>query len=129
MMDLLGKGAAWLEQQRTKFAAQEVYYLRGDSSVVLRATVGRSIFDQTGSDGLVSRTETRDYLILAADLLIDDVADTAKPGDQIIEGGLEDGFIYEVMAMPDEPCWRWSDQYRLTYRIHTKYVGRQPQIP
>lgn len=125
-MDLLAKSAAWLEKTRTKFAAQDVHFLRGDSAVVCRATIGRSVFDQTGDDGMVHRTETRDYLILATALLVDDVPDVPRPGDQIVEAGLEDGFVYEVMAPPSEPCWRWSDQYRLTYRIHTKYVGRKP---
>jgi hypothetical protein len=128
-MDLLAKSASWLEKTRTKYAAQDVHFLRGDSSVAIRATIGRSLFEDTDNYGLLTRTETRDYLILAADLLMDDVPVTPKPGDQIIEGGLEDGLIHEVADPPGQPCWRWSDQYHTTYRIHTKFVGRQPQIP
>lgn len=125
-MDLLAQGAAWLERTRTQYAAQDVHLLRGDASVAVRATVGRSVFEHTDDGGALTRTETRDYLILAADYAVSEEPDIPRPGDQILEGGLEDGRVYEVMNPPGEPCWRWSDQHGLTYRIHTKYVGRKP---
>ena len=36
-------------------------------------------------------------------------------------------FVYEVIRPGDEPCWRWSDSYRQTLRIHTKQVDQEQQ--
>jgi hypothetical protein len=46
-------------------------------------------------------------------------------GDAIREQ--QDGkvYVYEVMAPGKEACWRWSDPYRQTLRIHTKQVGTE----
>jgi hypothetical protein len=46
-------------------------------------------------------------------------------GDIIRETDGDSVYIYEVMAPGSEPAWRWSDDYRTTLRIHTKYVGRE----
>ena len=34
-------------------------------------------------------------------------------------------YEYEVMAPGNDPCWRWSDDYRRTLRIHTKLIGTE----
>jgi hypothetical protein len=126
MPNLLKQGSAWLARTMATHAAEEVHYLRGDSSVVVRATVGRSLYEQAGDDGYQTRTAARDYLIPAADLTVDDVPAEPQPGDRVVEGGLEAGQVYEVMAVAGEPCWRWSDDHRQVMRVHTKYVGQLP---
>ncbi len=55
-----------------------------------------------------------DFLVLA-----DELAFEPKPGDVIVA----DGRLYEVLDLAGERCWRWSDPYRQTYRIHTKDIG------
>src|SRR4051794_37527237 len=122
-MDLLAKASSWLEKTRAKHASQEVVYVRADSSTTLRATIGRSEFEMDEGNGLVTRVESRDYLILVDDLVLDDQPAEPQPGDRIVEGDLSDGVVYEVMAPVGQHCWRYSDPYRQTYRVHTKYVG------
>lgn len=113
MGDLLATGAAWLEQQRTRHLTTTVIYVRGEIELAVPATIGRTKYE--ADDGHVVRVEftDRDFLILAADLVLN--GDVTEPirGDLIREGTR--GF--EVLD------WRYSDPYRQTLRITTKEVG------
>jgi hypothetical protein len=113
MGDLLAQGAAWLEQQRTKHLATSVTYVRGALSVEVAATIGRTKVE--ADDGHVVRVEftDRDFLILAADLVLGGQVVEPARGDLIREGSRE----FEVLD------WRYSDPYRQTLRITTKHVG------
>ena len=66
--------------------------------------------------GLTINSQVWDFLILAEELGFD-----PEPGDVIVANGRR----YEVMNLSGEGCWRWSDPYRQTYRIHTKDIGAQ----
>ncbi|MBE7465495.1 MAG: hypothetical protein HS116_18615 [Planctomycetes bacterium] len=125
MRDLLAEGSAWLERQRTKHLSRTVTYRRGGESVEVRATVGKTVFQVDKGYGLQERYETRDYLILAADLALSGVAILPKPGDRVLETDAGKCFVYEVMAVGNEPCWRYSDPYRRTLRMHTKLVATE----
>jgi hypothetical protein len=113
MGDLLAQGAAWLEQQRTRHLTTSVTYVRGAQSAVVAATIGRTKFET--DDGTAVRVEftDRDFLILAADLVLGGQATEPARGDLIREGVRE----FEVLD------WRYSDTYRQTLRITTKHVG------
>ena len=113
MADLLGRGLAWLEEQRTKHLTTTVTYQYGSTSIDVPATVGRSQFELVDSGGVVLRVETRDYLISAAALGVE-----PKAGHRITDSG----HVYEVAELPGEPAWRWSDPLHQAYRIHTKEV-------
>ena len=124
-MDLLQRGSNWLQRQRTKYMTRDVIYVRGPDSIKVKATVGRTIFRVDKGYGVMERIEARDYLILAADLLLNGVQVLPKAGDRIQE--TEDGktFTYEILAPGNEPCWRFSDLYRVTFRIHTKLIATE----
>lgn len=122
MTDLLSKGSAWLDDQRTKHATKTVTYARGASSVDVSATVGRTVFQIDNGHAVLERTEARDYLILTADLVLDGSPALPERGDRIRESEGGATFVYEVMAPGKEPHWRYSDPYRKTLRIHTKQV-------
>jgi len=121
--DLLEHGAAWLEGMRKAHASRPVLYERGAASVEVQATVGRTLFEVTDDYGVVQRTESRDFLILAADLVLGGAAVLPERGDRVRE--TQDGrtYVYEVMAPGKEPPWRFSDAYRRTLRVHTKQVA------
>ena len=125
MPDLLQSGAAWLDRVRRANLAHTVTYLRGDQSVDVPATVGRTDFEAVDAYGAVERTESRDFLILAADLVLSGAAVLPEPGDRIREVQNGKTYVYEVMAPAKEPCWKWSDPYRRTLRIHTKEVATE----
>ena len=124
-MDLLQRGSDWLERKRNRHLTREVVFVRGADSVEVKATVGRTIFRVDKGYGVLERIEARDYLILAADLVLSGTPVLPKAGDKIQE--TEDGktFSYEILAPGNEPCWRYSDLYRVTLRIHTKLVAME----
>ncbi len=124
-MDLLTRGAAWLEDQRARHLSRTVTYLRGGDSVAVAATIGRTEFEQVDEYGVIHRMQSRDYLISAADLVLAGVPEQPSAGDRIRETAGEQIFLYEVMAPGGEPPWRYSDPYRRTLRIHTKFIGME----
>ena len=119
MGDLLDKGSAWLESQRSKHMTRDVTYARGLIAAVVKATVGRTEYET--DDGQVVRTEftDRDFLISVADLVLDGSLTLPDEGDQIRETQGTSVLIFEVMG------WRYSDPYRRTFRIETKHVGTE----
>ena len=125
MADLLAKGAAWLEQQRNTHYASPVTYQRGTATVELNATIGRTAFQQADEYGVVHHTESRDFLVLTAALVLGGSPALPQAGDRILEADGTKTLVYEVMAPNGEPPWRYSDPYRTTLRIHTKHVATE----
>jgi hypothetical protein len=125
MADLLEKASAWLEDHRTKFATRTVTYAHGDQIAYLPATVGKTVFEVDDGYGVLVRHESRDFLILAADLLSAGIVTSPQRGDRIREEQGDKVFVYEVTAPGKEPCWRFSDPYRKTLRINTKIVDTE----
>jgi hypothetical protein len=120
--NLLSKASEWLERQRQRYATSPVLYVRGASSVEVAATVGRTTFEVDDGYGVLVRSESRDFLVLAAELDLAGSSTLPRRGDQIRETQGTAVFVYEVTAPGKEPCWRWSDPLRKTLRIHTKEV-------
>jgi len=125
MTDLLAQGAAWLEAQRHAHCTSAVAYVRGEASVDLLATIGRTIFEQSDAYGIVERTEARDFLVRAEDLVLDGAVALPERGDRVRETVGAQVLVYEVMAPGNEPHYRYSDAYRWTLRIHTKHVDTE----
>jgi len=112
--DLLRQGSQWLEQMRTAHCSSPVEYRRPPDTVAVNATYGKTDVELADESGLTVRSHVWDFLILADALGLE-----PEPGDVIAA----DGRRYEVMNLGGEGCWRWSDPYRTTYRIHTKDIG------
>jgi hypothetical protein len=125
MADLLEQAASWLDGMRQAHLSRPVLYCRDDECVEVQATIGKTVFEVETGYGVVERIESRDFLI-AADLLVLDY-DLTMPrrGDRIKETVGEQTFVYEVMAPGNEDCWRYSDPFRRTLRVHTKFVGQE----
>ena len=124
-MDLLERGATWLDEQRHAHLTRTVTYERGADSVQLRATIGRTVFEQTDEYGIVHRIESRDFLVRSADLVLAGQPTLPQAGDRIREADGGVTHVYEVMAPGTEPPWRYSDPYRRVLRIHTKHVATE----
>ncbi len=125
MGDLLGKGADWLNDQRHRYLTRTVTYQRGTKVVILPATIGRTEFEQADEYGAIHKTESRDFLVRTADLVLGGAATLPEAGDQIRETDGSKTFVYEVMAPGGEPPWRYSDPYRRTLRVHAKHVATE----
>lgn len=108
-MNLLEKGAKYLDRMRTNRLTVSVLYL----NYQVQATVGKTVFKIDSGYG-VTYVESTDFLI-STDAL------KAEPKKRdVIEWR---GGKYEVLAPDSEPVWRYSDPYQTTYRIHTKKVN------
>jgi len=112
--DLLRQGSQWLEQQRTAHCSSPVEYRRPPDAYTVNATYGKTDVEVADESGLTITAGVWDFLILADELGLE-----PEPGDVIAANGRK----YEVMNLCGEGCWRWSDPYRQTYRIHTKDIG------
>ena len=125
MTDLLQQASDWLEAKRTQYASRVVTYARGAQSVEVLATIGKTTFEVDDGYGVLVRHESRDFLILTADLVLDAEQVLPQRGDRIRETQNQTVFIYEVSAPGKEPCWRYSDPYRKTLRIHTTEIDTE----
>lgn len=114
MPDLLRNSSNWLERMRTAFASSPVEYRRGEDAKTVNASFGMRDYEIVDESGLSVGSHVCDFLVLAAELGFE-----PKAGDAI----LADGRKYEVMNLGDEGCWRWSDSFGETYRIHAKEVA------
>jgi len=115
--DLLRQGSQWLEQQRTAHCSSQVAYRRDATEYPVNATYGKTDVEVADESGLTITAGVWDFLILADGFLPEGLE--PEPGDVIAA----DGRRYEVMNLAGQDCWRWSDPYRQTYRIHTKDTG------
>jgi hypothetical protein len=122
MRNLLANAAAWLDQKQKQFASQNVQYSRGSASATVAARFGRSVFEVAKSDGTFHQTDSRDFIITVADLILDGSAATPVAGDRISYETGGKTIVCEVMPFGSEPPWRYADEYRVSYRIHSKVV-------
>ena len=114
MTDLLRRGSQWLEQMRTAHGSSQVTYRRDVTELPVNATYGCTQVEVADESGLTVQSAISDFLILADELGLE-----PEPGDEIVA----DSQVYEVMNLGGEGCWRWSDPYRTTLRIHTREMG------
>ena len=114
MADLLQQGSDWLEQMRTQHCSSQVEYRRDAQVAGVNATFGKTDYEVADDYGLKIGASICDFLILAGDLGLE-----PEVGDVIAASGRK----YEVLDFGSDGCWRWSDPYRTTMRIHTKDIG------
>jgi len=122
MGDLLQDGLDWLEEQRKEHLTRAVTYRRGASSVQVAAMVGATRFEVDDGYGLVVEQEMRDYIIAAADLVLDGEQMLPERGDEILEERDGVTYVYEVMELGAQQHYRFCDPAGKTLRIHTKHV-------
>ena len=128
MGDLLDRGAAFLDAQRHQHLSRPVLYRvggRGTDEKEVQATIGKTEFEQADDAGLIHRVESRDFLVRTEDLDLGAGPILPRAGDQVRETVGTSVLVYEVNAPGGQPPWRYSDPYRRTLRIHTKYIGTE----
>jgi hypothetical protein len=125
MTDIIESGLGWLEDQRDIHRTDLVIYKRDAFSVGINATVGRTLFEVDKGRGILEKIESRDFLVLTQDLILDGNQTLPERGDVIRETRGTSTFVYEVMAPGKEPHYRYSDPYRKTLRIHSKLVDTE----
>jgi hypothetical protein len=120
MADMLSAGAAWLADQFAASASLTVAYKRGNNSSQFVATIGKSMFESSGQNGVTEQWESRDYIVKTADLPYGE----PLRGDMIVEdiGGVS--VFYEVAAPRGVPLFHYGDAFQHLVRVHTKRSDR-----
>ena len=120
MADMLSAGAAWLADQFAASASLTVAYKRGANSSQFVATIGKSMFESSGQNGVTEQWESRDYIVKTADLPYGE----PLRGDMIVEdiGGVS--VFYEVAAPRGVPLFHYGDAFQHLVRVHTKRADR-----
>lgn len=116
------RNAARLRARR----GRSIVYTDGAYSVTVVATLGAkllNVMDETGGTRIV--VTDRDYIVSAADLILNGVAVKPAKGAKITDAGDPDGVTrtWEVLPPADgEEHFQWADPYRVNYRVHAKLV-------
>ena len=125
MGDLLRQGSQWLAGVLKQHAASPVTYSRppadedGETiALYIAATVGKTDYEKLDQYGMPVGATASDFLVAGADLAA--TFGEPKVGDRITT---DDGVVYEVLDVPGQGCWRWTDGFGNTMRIHTKRIG------
>jgi hypothetical protein len=126
MGNQLASASAWLAAKLKAHAATEITYTRkgvaGDPFDAVKAQLEHELDDEFE---IQERTRRFDWLILPADLVLDGNQVLPQTGDRIIEVTGGDTITYEVAPVVDgEPPWRFTDQHRTQYRVHTQQIRR-----
>lgn len=125
MANIFQQGSDWLVDQLGAHATIDVIYQQDAEQIPVKATIGRTIFEQTDAYGVIQKIESRDYLIQTTHLQVSNTPILPKRGDRIRESFGDLVAVYEVMAPGKEPHWRYSDPFRKLLRIHTKHVATE----
>lgn len=126
-MGLLQRGQAMLNRALgdTEATPAPVVYSRRVGSAtqtvtLSRARYGRTLFSGLQESAVAVQWGERDYLIEVAELALNGSPTTPQRGDRITDGAT----VWELASPEtDEAPWRYSDQYRTTYRVHVKRVS------
>ena len=101
-------------------AGETVTYHRDSASVDVTAIATQPDFAVENDEGLITRFDGLDWMILAADLILSGSSAEPKDGDQIRQTRSDGIYVYEVMAPQGLAPFNWVGPYRLQYRVHTK---------
>lgn len=122
-MGLITEGAEFLAETQLAEEGLTIVYTRDEDSVQLVALAGRTPVEIATQQGFVERVMTGDWLVRAADLVLDGDAVEPQAGDRIeLAAGGEK--IWEVRApTPGAACWSSIGPQATILRIHTKQVA------
>jgi hypothetical protein len=116
-MNMLASGIRWMADKQAVHASVNVEYRHGNRSFKTVAWLGHTKVETTDESGFRITSHVTDILIRAKNLPV-----TPALGDEIIT----DGSRYEVLELPSDNCWCWSDPYKTVYRIHVRDLGKTP---
>lgn len=115
--NLMRRGTTWLRTKLRRHASESITYVRGSEAYFIRATRGRSEFQQndTGEGGGVATFESVDWIIGLDQLPSDFIP---QQNDEISDSDRS----YRVSAFNPESSTRYSGVHRKMYRVHTTRI-------
>jgi hypothetical protein len=121
----LARALAVAMRAAAKADGSEVKLQRGEVTTdCVSALRGNSAFETIDSSGAVLTVRSRDFLIEPAHYDFGDGPVEPARGDLVIEEQDDGEHTYELLDLPGQPSWRWSDQFRARFRLHTKEITK-----
>ena len=120
-MTLFEDASEFLMASLDSVAGREIKYTRpGVGSVYIRAIRGVTNF-QTQDNGVqeLMYIKSDDYIFPTSDLVLGGQNVTPRRGDKIEDAGI----TKTVLTDGSDAMYKYTDQSRLTLRVHTKEVG------
>lgn len=117
-MGFLDTAAAWLDSTLATSDGVTVRYSRGIPYVDVTAVLGQTPTGFDLGNGILQTWQTQDFLIPQADFELSGSDVSPQVGDEVRSGDV----VFRVCLADDGRCWRFTDPYRRTMRIHTKEV-------
>lgn len=99
-----------------------VTYQRGAASVAIDAAEGKSQITLPASDNTLTVIESQDFLITAADLVLDGILVLPQRNDKILKTINGQVQTYQVLDLKGAPSYYFSDANNTALRIHTKLI-------
>lgn len=93
-----------------------VTYYRGGDSVSLLVLPGRTDMELEQTPGILTTTDSRDFMILASELILSASVTLPQRRDYIDWNSNR----LEVMSPDGDRWFRYSDPFQLILRVHTK---------
>ena len=125
MANIIRQGAEWMRGIRKAYTAVRITYTRGDASVALDVSAGKSQVEIDDGHGATIVVERRDFIIPVADLVLGGERTKPQGGDEIRETVADVVHVHEVMGAGKEPLVEYADGHKLTWRVHTAQVDTE----
>lgn len=120
-MGLLKRASEWMHDTLDGDDAETVSLTRGGSTTTgVAARVGSTPFEVDEGDGMAISVESIDWLLAASAYRIGGSATLPAPGDLIRRTLDAVVYVYEVLPIGGETCYRFSDRRRSRLRVHSK---------
>jgi hypothetical protein len=118
----LQDGVALLASILKDYESVAVTYNRGQGSVSIAATRQMHQYEVVDAEGFGITMLSRDYIIQAADLILNGSEVTPRPGDRIVETIRSVSETFEVMAIGQMKEYEPLDTDGVMLKIHTKRI-------
>ena len=119
MSNLLKNGLQKLQTVLAGNAAVTVQYRRGEQTVSVAAIPGQTATEVADTEGINVCSQVQDWLIAYTDLAYQGQQWEPKQTDQVVY----DGMVFDVIEVPGDGTWRFTDMYSRMMRIHTQFGG------
>ena len=119
MVNMLQAGSQWLVAQNRASMSSPVTISRpstGQSTANIPAKLGKTPFQITNHDGVITMYESHDFQICTPDYAFGGVACEPVFGDRVTD---ENGSVWEVGIDGNNQCFS-RIEFEQAYRIHTK---------
>jgi hypothetical protein len=108
-----------------KADGRKVTIRRGETEIpCVPFLTGESTFETIDAAGAVVTVRSRDFLIQPEHYDFGDGPVEPARGDQIDEEHADGVHTFELLDLPGQPSWRWSNGFNVRYRLHTKEIAK-----